>query len=55
MEKTKIKEENDFLKGVKITFMHFDSDGKLTELDSLEKISWIEHGVKQHSNLSKES
>ena len=54
MSDTKIKEENDFLKGVKITFMHFDSDGKITELDSLENISWIEYGDKEHSDIREE-
>jgi hypothetical protein len=49
--KTKVKEENDFLKGVKIAFMHFDSDGKLTELDSLENINWIEYGAKQYCDI----
>ena len=54
MAKTKIKETNDFLDGVKITFLHCDSDGKLTELDTLENINWIEYGDKEHSDIREE-
>jgi hypothetical protein len=54
MAKTKIKETNDFLDGVKIAFLHYDSDGKLTELDSLENINWIEYGDKEHSDIREE-
>jgi hypothetical protein len=49
-KKKQLKEQE-----VKIAFIHFDSEGKMTQLDNLKDINWIEHGTKQHSNLSKES
>jgi hypothetical protein len=50
MAKKKVKEQV-----VKIAFIHFDSEGKMTQLDDLKNINWIENGAKQHSNISKES
>jgi hypothetical protein len=40
---------------VKITFIHFDSEGKMTQLDDLKNINWIENGAKFNCNISKES
>ena len=40
---------------VKIAFIHFDSEGKMTQLEDLKNINWIENGAKQHSNIPKES
>ena len=42
----KIK-ENELLKGVKIAFIHFDSEGKITDLNDLNDINWIEYDKKK--------
>lgn len=38
----------------KLIWLHYDSDGKITELNSLKDITWIEHGDKQHSDIREE-
>jgi len=50
MAKKKVKEQV-----VKIAFIHFDSEGKMTQLEDLKNIKWIENGAKFNCNLSKES
>jgi hypothetical protein len=49
-KKKKVKEQE-----VKIAFIHFDSEGKMIQLDNLKDINWIEHGAKLNCHLSKES
>lgn len=39
----------------KLIWLHYDSEGKITKLDNLKDINWIEHGAKLNCNLSKES
>ena len=50
MAKKKVKEQV-----VKIAFIHFDSEGKMTQLDDLKNINWIENGAKFNCNIPKES
>lgn len=60
----KTKNFNDKLKEAMITkdklligrliWLHYDSDGKITELDSLQDITLIEHGNQQHSDIREE-
>ncbi len=38
-----LEKQNELLQGVKISFMHFDSDGKITPLQDLNNINWIEY------------
>jgi hypothetical protein len=38
-----LEKQNELLQGVKISFMHFDSDGKITPLQDLKNINWIEY------------
>lgn len=38
-----LEKQNELLQGVKIAFMHFDSDGKITPLEDLNNINWIEY------------
>jgi hypothetical protein len=37
------KKEQDLLKGVKFGFVHFDSVGKMTPLEDLKDINWIDY------------
>jgi hypothetical protein len=37
------KKEQDLLKGVKFGFFHFDSEGKITALQDLKDINWIDY------------
>ena len=38
-----LEKQNELLQGVKISFMHFDSDGKIIPLQDLNNINWIEY------------
>ena len=49
MAKKKVKEQV-----VKIAFIHFDSEGKMTQLEDLKNINWIENGDKQLTKLKAE-
>jgi hypothetical protein len=42
-KKPRKKSKNELLEGVKIAFMHFDENGKMTELNDLKNINWIEN------------
>jgi hypothetical protein len=42
-----LEKQNELLQGVKIAFMNFDSDGKITDLNDLNDINWIEYDKKK--------
>ena len=37
------KKEHNLLKGAKFGFVHFDSEGKMTPLQDLKDINWIDY------------
>lgn len=43
-KRKKKKKEIPLLDGVKITFVHFDGNGKINLLDNLKELNWIEYG-----------